>query len=648
NPAGALRESLLKGDSGRAEIVSNVLGFGPSVNDNDFAASLDFEKLAAILKAFEENGLSVDPEKAKGGLRSPLEQKAFFDAVRAGQESAETLHQQILDIHARRAAEKDDADFKEFSSLAGILPDMAQDCLYDLRTKCKSEAGFLKTAFGIFASKDPAEKATQNLAAFDRHCRENGITFDEAAQLLVAGEKPKTTVDHIKEWRFAMAAIGGGILGGAGLDLGTVPVLKDSVGLFFNTGLPWMAAGFIGLNMYRAFSENSILKQAGTIARFGAITAGGLAVGYVTTLTMNNILPPVDVSSMKEMTVAIGGDGSFNPMQYMLYIVGAAAAFAGLHKGAVSSLTDNFNADAKGGIGNTISRMAFNDSTVQPILGAGQAAIKGADFFNVAFPAFISYVGLPAIATIMSHNLAEGGLDQLGIYGNYYATVLTGFAGVAAMLGGIYYASGCRGNDFKEIGRVMKEGFCLSSSTAALPKERIAMLNIGVPEKTVNQILPLAAVFGMAGTSAYLWITQGVWAHAFNLDPSFSTQLETAATIFAIAMSAPGVPASTISLLDPVLQPLDLSARQTSQIFASVVLADRLILDPGMSGLNAIGDVGPIILEARDEIRAKNKVEDVWFPALRKMIGLAPKLNKTAGDQQPSHASPSPGGRGPG
>jgi hypothetical protein len=608
SPSGALKKSLIAGDSARAEIVSGVLGSRPSPNDNDFAASLDFEKLAAILDAFERNGISVDSEKAKGDIRSPLEQKAFFDAVRAGRENAETLHRQILDIHARRAAEKDDADFKEFSSLAGILPDMAQDCLYDLRTKCKSEAGFLRTAFGIFASTDPAAKVTRNLAAFDRHCRENGITFDEAAQLLVAGEKPKTAVDHIKEWRFAMAAIGGGILGGAGIDLGTVPVLKDSVGLFFNTGLPWMAAGFIGLNMYRAFSENPILKQAGTIAQFGAITAAGLGVGYVTTLAMNNILPPVDVASLKEMTAGIGGDGSFNPMQYMLYIVGAATAFAGLHKGAVSSLTDNFNADAEGGMGNTLGRMAFNDSTVPPILGAGQAAIKGADFFNVAFPAFINYVGLPAIATIMSHNLAEGGLEQLGAYGNYYATVLTGFAGVAAMLGGVYYASGCRGNDFKEAARAMKEGLCLSSSTAALPKEKISLINMGVSEKTANRVLPFAAVFGMAGTAAYLWITQGVWSHAFHLDPSFSAQIETATTILAIAMSAPGVPASTIALLDPVLQPIGMTPMQINQIYGAVLPADRLFLDPGMSALNVGGDMTPAIIQDRHRLRAKNNI----------------------------------------
>ena len=202
---------------------------------NGFAEKLDFGKLTEILEAMDRDGKSVGPVAQGNKIHSPLEQQAFYDAIRAGRESAETLHRQILDIHAARIAEREAEDFKAFGSLAGVLPSLAQDWLYDLRTKCKAEKEFLKTCFNIFASKDPIEKVTENLAAFDRHCRENGITFDEAAQQLVAGEKPKTAVDHIKEWRFAMAAVGGGILGGAGIDLGTVPVLKDSVGLFFNT-----------------------------------------------------------------------------------------------------------------------------------------------------------------------------------------------------------------------------------------------------------------------------------------------------------------------------------------------------------------------------------------------------------------------------
>lgn len=578
----------------------------------EFPASWDFEQFSNVLKHSKDRGETLTPViNNPDKVLSPLEQKAFYDALRAGEESAKRLHQQLVEIQTVRRTAEEAEEFKKFGSLAGILPDMLQDWIHDLRTKCKAEKEFLKTNFNIFASKYPLEKVTQTLGNFDTHCRENGITFDEASRQLVAGDKPKTPMDHVREMRFALAAIGGAVAGVAGLDLGTVPVVKDSVGLFFNTGLPWLAAGFISLNMYKAFSETSIIKESGTLGRFSAVTAAGFGISYLVVNAMNGVLPPVDINGMKELTDSvISGDGGFNPMQYMLYLVGGATALAATHKGALSSLQGTFNTPANDALARTrniLGKVIFNDRTVSPVLAVGDMAKRGAEFFSTAFPIFINYVGIPAVATVMSQTMANGGVEQLADYSNYYITAFTGLgAGGLAMMGA-YYAAGCRGQDFKQAASAFKEGFFISSSSAVLPKERICLLKMGASEKTTDSVLPLAGVFNMYGTSLYLGLTAFYALNMFNSDPTLSDYLATASAAFVIAMGAPGIPASNIALLDPVLQQTGLATSQIHKIYAMVVPMDRL-LDMSQTGLNVLGDMMGAIWKDSALIRAKNEI----------------------------------------
>ncbi|GEM_PF-2602288 len=539
-------------------------------------AALTFGELAAVLGELQGRGLPISPEKAappkaKGGA-TPFSQQGFYDALRARELTVEGL---VLTL----------------------------DNLYQDQ---QDKKGFLSRSFNIFASRDPVGKALENIEAFDAHCRKNGVVFNEAERDLAQGAKPKSIGDIIIELRFALAAAGGIALGLAGVDLAQAPLLSETPGLFFSTGLPWFAGAFIGLNIFKAFSEYSIVKESSTLGRFAAITAAGFAVSYLAVAGMTGLFPPGDGGAIKEIITEGGAAGGFNPMQYMLYIVGGMTAFAGIYKAAKSRIESGFSAPDKADLKQSALALAFNRVTAPPLKMIGDTLLKGAELINKAFPMFINYIGLPAVATLLSHTMMEGGLSQFAQYGHYYATAFTGLLAGTALMAAGYYAMGARGKDFGQIFSAYKEGFFISSSSATLPKEKICLMNMGVREETANAVLPLAGVFNMYGTSLYLGLTAFYGLTMFGNDPGFSEYFNVALTTFFIAMGAPGIPASNIALLDPVMQQTGLTQSQIGKLYAMVLPMDRL-LDMKQTGMNVMGDMFAAVWRDRHVLRERNR-----------------------------------------
>lgn len=492
----------------------------------------------------------------------------------------------------------------------------AREQLEKLREESKKERGFLSKCFSIFASEKPLDKVVNDVAAFDKYCRKNGIKYDEVAQQLVAGEKPPTAWDKIKDYRFLIAAAGGAALGLAGADLGQVPVLKEAPSAFFG-GLPWLAAPFIGLNIFKSFSQYSVVKEAPTLLRFLAITTAGFAISIGVTMGMTNMLDLVDPSTMKAAADQAAGGGGFNPMQYMLPIIGGFTAAALAYKRAKSVVANEFNKVTEGkGFKGALSKvyngavgLVMNKYTAPAVKWAGEMAEKATDIVNKVFPKYIDIVGIPAVATLMAGTMANGGLGLLGQYGSYYLTAFTGMAVGGLAMAAAYLGCGCRGKDFKEIGHTALTGFSISSSSATMPKEKECLKAIGVSDKTINTVVPLGGVFNMYGTALYMGLTAFYATTLFGADPSLTTYLSTAATVLGIALGAPGIPASNITLLDPVLQQTGLSPAQIHKIYSMVIPADR-ILDMTQTGLNVLGDMVAAVHTDRHLIKERNRLKD--------------------------------------
>jgi hypothetical protein len=466
--------------------------------------------------------------------------------------------------------------------------------LEKLRDDYKKQQGYLSKSFNIFASPQPLGVVMSDVKKFAAYCEKNGIGYDEATKRLVQGERPKTRLDSLVEMRFALAAIGGGALGLGGVNLMDVPVLKETPGFFFSQGLPWLAAGFIGLNVFKAFSEYGIIRESQTLARFSATTLAGFGISYLAATGMAAILPPLDPSTIPAIPGDSGGGGGFNPMMYMMNIIGTLTAAAIVYKGAKNKAASGFKAaDSKYAavrLKEKIAALAFNRVTAPPIVAAGNALLKGANAINKIFPAFINFAGIPAVTTLLSYTMFTGGVGQFGQFANYYLTAFSGMAlGTAALLGS-YYAMGARGRDFAQLGSAFKEGFFISSSSACLPKEKQCLMKMGVTEKTADAVLPLAGVFNMYGTSLYLGLTAFYAINLFNSQASIADYASVAASVYLISMGAPGITASNIAFLDPVLRHTSLSPEQIHKVFAMVAPMDRL-LDMTQTGMNVLGDM---------------------------------------------------------
>lgn len=252
--------------------------------------------------------------------------------------------------------------------------------------------------------------------------------------------------------------------------------------------------------------------------------------------------------------------------------------------------------------------LVMNKHTAPAIVAVGKAGEKATDIMNKVFPKFIDVAGIPAIATLLSITMATGGLGLLGAFAGYYVTAFTGLAVGGAAMMGAYYKFGARGKDFKEISRAAIAGFSISSSSATMPTEKEVLKKIGVSKKTRDTVVPLGGVFNMYGTSLYMGLTAFYALSMFGATPTTMQYLNTAMTTMAIALGAPGIPASNITLLDPVLRQTGLQTNDINKVYTMVLPADRL-LDMVQTGLNVLGDMIAAVHPDRKRmryVRAKN------------------------------------------
>ena len=613
---GWLLDALIHGEAAQENVVASVAkkkgdAHWEQIKKGREALSLD--ELTDILKEMDAKGLAPAFDKAAPRRKTPFSDQAFYDALAKNIETAEKVKKQ----------------------------------LDDLRAEAKKQQGYVSSLFNVVSSKDPVGKAMADVASLEKYFYSNGIKFDPAQQQLAQGEKPRSGADKLWDSRFLLAAAGGAAIGLAGINLGLLPVLGLAPAAFFGV-LPWLAAPFIGLNIYKSFSQYSIIKEAPTLLRFAAITAAGFGISLGVTTLMTSLFPVVNPATMVAAAVPAAA-GGFSPMQYMLPIIGVFTAAALMYKRAKAVVADAVNTHKETpGVKGTLARsynkavgLVMNKHTAPLAVKAGQLGEKATEVINKVFPKFIDVVGIPAIVTLMSATMATGGLGLLGAFAGYYITAFTGLAvGGAAMLAA-YYKMGCRGKDFKELASAAATGFSLSSSSATMPKERECLKAMGVSAKTRDTVVPLGGVFNMYGTSLYMGLTAFYATAMFNPAVSLMSYVKTAGTILAIALGAPGIPASNITLLDPVLQQTGLVASQIHKIYAMVIPADR-ILDMTQTALNVWGDMIAAVHPDRKRLRyrrAKNikKIRELRLEKEKMLAAQAP-----ANQNQPQPASAPP------
>lgn len=586
-----LLDAIVNGNAAHEETLASVVKKTPGAEaDARFdrikkaKEGLSVAELAEVLQAMEAKGQKISAEKISNPKRkSPAADQDFYDALAKNIQTAEKIKAQ----------------------------------LEELRAEEKKQAGYVKRAFSIFSDRDPVAKAMSSMDAFEKYTHKNGIKYDASQQKFVAGEKPRTGWDTVWDNRFLIAAGVGAAIGLAGLNLGALPLLGATPGLFFGA-LPWLAAPFIGLNVFKSFSQYSIIKESPTLLRFAAVTVAGLGIAALVTAGMTSILPVVDPASFASATIPGMASGGFSPMAYMLPIIGAFAGAALLYKrakavvaGETTPEKQNNDPGFKGQLSRAYNKavgLVMNRHTAPYVKKAGELGEKGTDLINKVFPKFIDVAGIPAVATLLSITMATGGLGLLGAFAGYYVTAFTGMAaGMGAMLGA-YYKFGARGKDFKEIFSAAARGFSISSSSATMPKEQEALKAMGVSKKTRDTVVPLGGVFNMYGTSLYMGLTAFYALSMFGATPTAMQYFNTAATVLGIALGAPGIPASNITLLDPVLRQTGLQTADINKVYTMILPADR-ILDMTQTGLNVMGDMVAAVHTDRKRMRytrAKN------------------------------------------
>ncbi len=534
-------------------------------------AALTFPELSEILTQLHDQGLAINPDNigVTGPVKTPFSQQSFYDSIR----------QHFEDVQALEAQ------------------------LYALQEEGKAEDGFLKTVFNIFSSKDPLEKIVHDVASFAQYCRANHITFDEISQQLAPGDKPRTTWDKIKEFRFLIAAAGGCALGLGGYAtdinlLGHAPdIIQNIPGAFFKA-LPYFALPFISLSIFRAFSEKNITEEIGTFARFAGTMTLGILIGLGVTYGMADMLPALETPEALKRTseaMAAAAGKAFNPSEWILHGIGLAAGFAAVYKKAKSSIASSFNQavthkDKLTAKFNKVADTFINRHTAPAIDKIGQWAGKSATTMDKLFNDYMNYLGVPAIFLMMTGIINDGGVGQLGNYGGFYLTITAGMATCGVALAGAAWLYGCNKKDFKEIAKTASTAFTISSSAATMPETKKSLQKMGVPDKIVNSVVPLGANFDMMGTSLYLGVTASSALVMFGLDPTIGQLAATMGLAVATAFGAPGAPASTIIFLDPVLAKAGLNTAQAQEIYKMILPTDR-VFDMGQTALNVTGDM---------------------------------------------------------
>jgi hypothetical protein len=569
--------ALTANEENQIQCVKKTLDY----SDEDWAdfkagiKSISFDELINVLETLNKNGFKVNDEAfCQQNTTSPLLQGSFYDSLKK--------------------------DFEDIESLK------AQFEL--LQEKVKSEHGFLKTVFNIFSNEKPIEKLMDDVSAFEKYCRENNITFNEANQQLEIYSPPPTIFSKLKDFRFLVAAVGGGLLGLgghlSGVDLTShVPPVNELPGMFFSA-LPYFALPFVSLSIFRAFSKKSITEEAGTFGRFAGIMGLGVMIGIGVTSAMSGFLPSFE--GLGEAYNLTGSDQPFSPSQYILHGIALFAGFAAVYKKAKDLDKEDLSSEKSGlkGLFNKASSVFINDKTASAIKKAGRFTEKTGDVVDKSFHSFMNVIGVPAIFVMMSSLINKGGFNELANYGSYYLTVTASMAACALALGGAAFAYGCRKKEFTEIAKTASTAFSISSSAATMPVTKESLKKMGVSEETRNAVVPLGANFNMMGTSLYLGVTAASAAVMFGMEPTLLQMATIMGMSVATAFGAPGAPASTILFLDPVLQKAGFSPEQAAKVYEMVIPADRLF-DMAQTSLNVTGDM----MVSLDAERTKNKKE---------------------------------------
>ncbi len=581
--------SALVDDNAEQEKVLEAL-FAAKVNDNDTRtkwqklktgeAALSLDDLASALQALNKSGFVANTDKIKLEVKSPLTHKEFLHALKEGQTNVAELKKQFL----------------------------------ALRDEAKKEKGYLSKAFGVFSKEKPIEAVLENVASFEKYCHREGITFNDVSNQLIAGEKPKTAFDKISEFRFLIAAAGGGLTGLAGVNImARYPVLESVPDMFF-TGLPYFAVPFMGLSIFKAFSEKNISDEAGTFGRFATMMLGGFVIGAAITAVMSGILPdPAALPGAPVDTTAPAALPWYNPFRYIIHTMAGFAAFSGLYKIAKNKLKPEDEQAAelarKSKIRQAFSRAAsgmLTKTAAAFTVAAGEFTKKAAHYGDKAFSTYMNFVALPAITLMMSNTFSQG-YQKLAAYAGYYEVVGAAMGVCAASLATASFLYGARRwKDVKAIGKTVGTAFSLSSGVATMPTTKASLKIMGVPSRIRESVVPLSANFNMLGTSLYMGTTVFAASAMFGQPMEPLNLAATAAMVALHGYGAPGVPASNISLLAPVMGLTGLSNGAIKKMYEVVIPGDR-ILDMSQTALNVWGDMMIALGKYRREIKTRAK-----------------------------------------
>ncbi len=135
-----------------------------------------------------------------------------------------------------------------------------------------------------------------------------------------------------------------------------------------------------------------------------------------------------------------------------------------------------------------------------------------------------------------------------------------------------------------------------------MPTEKETLKAMGVSRETRDTVVPLGGVFNMFGTALYMGLTAFYALSMFGATPTLMQYVNTALAVLVIAMGAPGIPASNITLLDPVLRQTGLQSGEISKVYTMILPADR-VLDMVQTALNVLGDMLPAVEQDRKRLR---------------------------------------------
>ncbi|MBI4031362.1 MAG: cation:dicarboxylase symporter family transporter, partial [Proteobacteria bacterium] len=386
--------------------------------------------------------------------------------------------------------------------------------------------------------------------------------------------------------------VAGGLAGLFGLNIVEYEPALQKIPDFFFGALPWFAAPYISLNIFRAFGEKEykdwkhVRSEGGMVGRFLVIMGFSATISLATTMLMAKagfLKPlagqePQSISRAQDAMQASGdnGSGMVNPSEYMPYIVPAALAGAVLYQFAKSVAKEN-------------SAQSLKKTFSAVTTWAGDMAITLAKGVDKAFFMYLNFVGVPATAVLMSQTLG-GGFSKLAPFAGYYGTVLLNFAVSAAALAAAARSLNCRKKEFGGFARAMREAFFRSSSAMTLPVTKEALQGMGL-SKDVRETVPVAGLsLNMAGVSQYLAATGMASLYLLDMNPTLGQALSVIGLSVAFSVGVPGAPASTIMLLDPVLSKVGLDNVQRAAIYKMVLPLDR-IFDMFQTALNVGWDM---------------------------------------------------------